>query len=765
MDPALREAVDNEDVNFLREAVALQRSEYFLTQYHKEGDTNDNGNILHLAAWSDKLVFFTEAMKILPKKLLYQLLSQKVLFNRTPLHAAALMGQNSHTMVKIILDFYASLSTDDYDDDNGVSEKPWLALSQDKRTPLYVALQGNNENEKCAMEILLMDVELLSSMVDKKGISPLFLALKNGFSQVAETILMSCSVSLLCVGGEDGSTPLHFAPNCSENVLRLLLEKCGDCIDTIDNNGYTVLHQWAEIGKEWPCKLLLDSSEFHQARTKIFKHLIFSEENKLRDTPLYIAARNKDSKLAQILVEGYRQITSDDIEEIQVSVECHPWRIKNKFGNTALHTALYSNTRNEEFAVKLLSIDLTLCRVRNNKGESPFFLAVKTGCEEAVDVMLRYDETCFDMLRRNDGESVLHCLSSCPEKTGIRVLEKYWWMINLVDDNKKTALDKAKETNKLWLILACKNDEMQAVLAFIDQCQDLQRACHEENDTPLHHIKLPTYKDYLNLLKIPSIGELKNATDHDGATPLHRALERKDMLLARILLLDDGVERMVSDHNGVTAMDLLAKLCNENDDWDKMCKQIKVNPYMKTSYIRSGTNLDQIRNTLSVVAALLATITFAAGFTLPGGINANNGEALLAKKPAFLVFLLADVYAMCTSMLVLFCLIWSMVSEPDMARLLVDRSVYILMQSLYSTLLAFMTGIFTVIWHSSLWAAIVVFVMCSVVGIAANRTILRNVLAKFIPAVHAVKQDQMQLLEEGNMGASSMKNDISLRFG
>ncbi|XP_074318959.1 uncharacterized protein LOC141655821 [Silene latifolia] len=354
------------------------------------------------------------------------------------------------------------------------------------------------------------------------------------------------------------------------------------------------------------------------------------------------------------------------------------------------------------------------------------------------------------------------------EKTGTMLLEKYWWMINMRDEHGKTALDYAKLANVRWLVNlltkpslihkedfdftgACKREENVAVIAFVETCEDLQWACRLKNDSPLHHIKLPSYKDYLNFLKNPAITELKNMTDHDGATPLHRALEREDIDFVKALLLDDEVKKTIQDYHGTTPMDLLAKLCKKNDEWDKMCKLIKVNPDLKTSYIQEGANLEQIRNTLSVVAALLATITFATAFTLPGGLKGDTGDALLAKKPSFLVFLLADVYAMCTSMLVLFCLIWSMVSERDMARLLVDRSVFLLMQSLYGTLLAFMTAVYTVIADSSLWAAIIIFVMCSIIGISANRTILHKVIAKLVPAANTEKQDQTRLLEEGRL--------------
>ena len=78
---------------------------------------------------------------------------------------------------------------------------------------------------------------------------------------------------------------------------------------------------------------------------------------------------------------------------------------------------------------------------------------------------------------------------------------------------------------------------------------------------------MATYRDYLDFLKFPSITELKNTTDKEGATPLHRALERKDKLLAKALLIDPEVERNIKDNTGKSAMDLLAKLWKEGDDW------------------------------------------------------------------------------------------------------------------------------------------------------------------------------------------------------
>jgi hypothetical protein len=59
----------------------------------------------------------------------------------------------------------------------------------------------------------------------------------------------------------------------------------------------------------------------------------------------------------------------------------------------------------------------------------------------------------------------------------------------------------------------------------------------------------------------------------------------------------------------------------------------------------------------SLVAILLATITFAAAFTLPGGYNSdaqNQGLPIMARKVAFQAFLISDTLAMCASLVVAF---------------------------------------------------------------------------------------------------------------
>nr|XP_034900739.1 uncharacterized protein LOC118038477 [Populus alba] len=64
--------------------------------------------------------------------------------------------------------------------------------------------------------------------------------------------------------------------------------------------------------------------------------------------------------------------------------------------------------------------------------------------------------------------------------------------------------------------------------------------------------------------------------------------------------------------------------------------------------------LSKAREAHLVVAALIATVIFAAAFTLPGGYKSDRGTAILAKKAAFIVFVISDAISMVLSIFAIF---------------------------------------------------------------------------------------------------------------
>ena len=113
----------------------------------------------------------------------------------------------------------------------------------------------------------------------------------------------------------------------------------------------------------------------------------------------------------------------------------------------------------------------------------------------------------------------------------------------------------------------------------------------------------------------------------------------------------------------------------------------------------------------SLVAILIATITFAAAFTLPGGYSndaGSEGLPIMANKVAFQAFLISDTIAMCSSLVVAFvCIIarWE-----DLEFLLYYRSFTkkLMWFAYVATTTAFATGLYTVLAPRLLWLAVAV---------------------------------------------------------
>jgi hypothetical protein len=122
--------------------------------------------------------------------------------------------------------------------------------------------------------------------------------------------------------------------------------------------------------------------------------------------------------------------------------------------------------------------------------------------------------------------------------------------------------------------------------------------------------------------------------------------------------------------------------------------------------------LSKARESHLVVAALIATVTFAAAFTLPGGYKndqgPNEGTAILAKKAAFIVFVISDAMSMVLSLLAVF--IHFMISlihgfkmvkdeamDENTTGILSGYAMLLTMIAMGTMIIAFITGTYAVL--------------------------------------------------------------------
>lgn len=765
MDPELKEAACCGDVDFLKSALASSKPPaYFLSRFtpsseDKNYDRRFVGNILHLAISQGRVEFVAVAMSMLSEKIIHLLLSQQETAGGrhwNPLHVAV---WNEHSSV---VELIANC---------GYGEV-FVAKDSQGRTPALLAIKERWRSKSASILTAGSLAELIKNVGDHEGGVPLCWAVRKGLHEVVLNLL-ECQGTLCCTGPY-GLTALHVmieltsAPqDIRDEIFGKLLRRFQELIKVTDNRGFTVLHEWVDRS----CK---KSGSHRQGVMRTFEYLfdhypdvaveLMRQTDHSGNNPLHIIDTGSDgwgAALAEKLIDLYRECTAVLTTQTSENHEW-PWLMKNQSGKTPLLRAIYYE-----------HWDLAWCFIRKTPvdflsiGDQKTYLML--ALHNGPDILRTAIEEGRSMppLTFVHESNILHLRPRCPEKLIEKVLHKFPSLIIQPDSRGVTPLDKASaggmeslvqlmlrivpsslESSPSAWIKACENGHVSVILVLIKHYPNFRGFCHERRDTPLHHIKLGSYKEYKEFLVIDKLIQgQKNTQDMDGATPLHRAIQRKDMNLTEALLTD-GADRTIKDKDDESVLDLLAEVCKHNDEWYAMCKRVGIDPRLTTTYVQRETNLLEMRGALSVVAGLLATITFTAGFTLPGGFNNDTGEALLAKDAAFLVFLLADTYAMCCSMLVLFCLIWSMLSGGDKTLLLIDRSVVILLQSLYATLVAFMTGVFTVIFHKSLWAAILVFVMCSVIGISATiRSILFWLIDKMVPSTDTENGYQNRLLK------------------
>nr|XP_043608183.1 ankyrin repeat-containing protein At5g02620-like [Erigeron canadensis] len=126
---------------------------------------------------------------------------------------------------------------------------------------------------------------------------------------------------------------------------------------------------------------------------------------------------------------------------------------------------------------------------------------------------------------------------------------------------------------------------------------------------------------------------------------------------------------------------------------------------------------DWMKNTASqcmVAATLIATIVFAAAFTLPGGYNQNNGIPFFRHKPSLIVFVISDAVSLIfssASVLMFLSILTSRYAERDFLESLPKKLMFgltTLFLSIVTMMVAFSASFF-VLYHNHLkWVPITV---------------------------------------------------------
>ncbi|XP_049415116.1 ankyrin repeat-containing protein At5g02620-like isoform X7 [Solanum stenotomum] len=424
--------------------------------------------------------------------------------------------------------------------------------------------------------------------------------------------VLKITPALLFYKNKKNETALHIAANVgqSEVVSELLsFEGVETLVGMTDDIGDTALHKAIRSGHidivRMLVKVLLDPEHDFPA-------------NKAGETPLYLAAES-----------GFHDAL---IEILNVCKE--PTYVAGPSNRTPLHAAVIQE--HTECVRSLWQWNKPLCEELDRWGWNSLHYAVKQGLKEIVSDMLGWKKSLAYLPAgsENDWTTTFHIAASEGDMLMIFVLLNHcpdcWEMLN------------SNGQNALHVALLNGHEMLVYFFYGFGFCNSLVDEADNEGNTPLH--LLAASGDHVPQIILDHPIAKKMAFNKQNQTPLDIALSRtwttkKEKLVADMCSISGGLgQRDFKVKRKIETIGNIQQMRKKEDDEAKAKKEkLEIEKIMKSTQIQV------------VVATLIMTVTFAAGFTLPGGLysddSPNKGMAILLKRAAFRAFVISDVLA------------------------------------------------------------------------------------------------------------------------
>ncbi|KAJ4960980.1 hypothetical protein NE237_020890 [Protea cynaroides] len=406
------------------------------------------------------------------------------------------------------------------------------------------------------------------------------------------------------------------------------------------------------------------------------------------DTPLYVVARAGQLEI----VKYFSDPNSGD---------------KNMKGNTALHEALENNQ--EKVAWVLVTANPELLYLPNNEGKTPILLAVLTLGTCGVEIHTQSLQFVFKhkpkltCVTDKKGRSPLHYAASMGYYDGLK---------ELLNIDTRVAYQ-PERLGHYPIHEAASAGHIDVIKLLLDFCPGSWALLGKGGQNVLH-IAAQTGKENVvrYILKMPMFEMLINDLDVSENTPLHMATMCNHYKVAHVLTRDRRVNMSINNNDNLTALDVAEKniatggslgnlltlttltianapraqdldVLDDKDRLDYLIHRPKAKDFK-----------DRV-NTLLLVSTLVTTVTFAAGFTIPGGLN-SKGIAVLLTNTKFKVFVICDAIALFCSILAVVSLIWAQFGDVSLIRSVIGFTLLLLGISLSLMVIAFSAGLYLV---------------------------------------------------------------------
>ncbi|KAK3009178.1 hypothetical protein RJ639_013518, partial [Escallonia herrerae] len=508
------------------------------------------------------------------------------------------------------------------------------------------------------------------------------------------------------------NTVLHIAAmfgntECANEVLRY--SPSLSC--RVNIQGDTALHISARNGCSGIVEALVKCTRLDKERVGAGKEML-RMLNKENDTPLHEAVRNCHFDVVKLLVEEDRDFScpANNAEETPlylasekgydelvslISKTCTEPAYSGPDGRTALHGAAISNSKGS--MASLLVWKPSLVKETDVHGWTPLHFAARFGYASVVSQLLEADKSLGYIADNDDKNTALHIAAGHGH---IAVMREFF-------EHCPDCCEMVNARGRNFLHNAVEHVQRKAVTYILEQCAIAISLINQKDidgNTPLH---------LLATSDCPALGLIShsiadtNAFNKDNLTPVD-VMEDSDIYM----FYGDDIERIAKRPR---AMRGRRNVFHKD-------KEIFTSKKKSRAEIKKIVphDIKKVADTHLLVAALIATVAFTAGFTIPGGFYGGNdgpnqaGKAILMKEVAFKTFIISDTIALLFSTLAI--VIYFVAAEcGDRAKLKRFYGIASLLIGLAigAMMVTFIAGVYATLTNSSALAIAACVVGCS----------------------------------------------------
>ncbi|XP_041005447.1 ankyrin-2-like isoform X2 [Juglans microcarpa x Juglans regia] len=476
------------------------------------------------------------------------------------------------------------------------------------------------------------------------------------------------------------------------------------------------------------------------------------------DTLLHVAARYGHASIVEVLIEHKKSQHQDLESGEQVEATTEMIGKQNKKGDTALHEALREN-HIEVVKQLLMEVGPGFSFGANAAGETPLYLAAERHLPDLVsEILNNLNSPAYD---GPFGRTALHAAALWDDEgMSNKILERYgrdlckqadqngWTPLHmaaytgsiepaklLLESDREVAYMKDVEGRTALHIAALRNNSLVTEV-IISMCPDCCEVVDNEGRNALHLAVMTKLRPDVALIiqNNSSLQNLLNQKDNEGNTPLHLYCN-SDGYHERVLT-SPRVDKMVFNKKNQTAYQILRRKDGGDDEkkW-RVIIEVQENysfhvngrvlevghEEIEKKYPKEESEAEWKKKMIEeddkaaqahvVVAALITTVTFAAGITMPGGFvggddHPHPGSAILRNSAAFKDFIITNALSLMLSSSAIFIHLFIplMPSEDFFGKRVsfLRIAFQFLLFSMAPMVLAFVTGTYAVLAHSNI---------------------------------------------------------------